>query len=368
MTEDREPQRPAASATGANLSGLRRSHAWLLIVSLSAATAALTLYAYWLPSSEGPRTSGGDLETYAAIVDRMRAGEYYYAAARTELIEGGYGISSVLNWRTPLYPYLLSWSPSTMVAQSVLVLLAIAAGAAAVGVLARTGSRSARWIGAFALAFGLLSTLISGTVMLVEVTTGVVILLSVSLYGLDRRFLGAATALAALFLRELAAVYLLICVALALKARRWKELSILLAGTGAYAAYFTFHALEVRAHSKGRVPSYDDGWVQFGGLDLVLRTAHFNGGWSALPLTVTAFLLPLTILALVARGFPGSTRAAATVIAYALLFAVVGKPFNYYWGAIYTPLMALGLAMALAAVRQLTRAARSASGRPSRKA
>jgi len=35
---------------------------------------------------------------------------------------------------------------------------------------------------------------------------------------------------------------------------------------------------------------------------------------------------------------------------------MVGKPFNTYWGMIYTPLMSIGLALAPLAIIQLWRA------------
>jgi uncharacterized membrane protein YbhN (UPF0104 family) len=44
----------------------------------------------------------------------------------------------------------------------------------------------------------------------------------------------------------------------------------------------------------------------------------------------------------------------ATVALYLLAFLCVGKPFNNYWGAVYTPLMAFGLAAVPAALADLT--------------
>jgi hypothetical protein len=39
----------------------------------------------------------------------------------------------------------------------------------------------------------------------------------------------------------------------------------------------------------------------------------------------------------------GNLRLAATVWGYTLAFAVAGKPWNAYWGLMYSPLLMIGL-------------------------
>jgi len=46
-----------------------------------------------------------------------------------------------------------------------------------------------------------------------------------------------------------------------------------------------------------------------------------------------------------------------TILVYLLAFAFIGKPLNRYWGEIYTPLLTLGLAWTLPALRDLIGAA-----------
>jgi len=46
---------------------------------------------------------------------------------------------------------------------------------------------------------------------------------------------------------------------------------------------------------------------------------------------------------------------ALTLMSYLLLFAFVGKSYNEYWGAIYTPLMSVGLVFVPTALRDLWR-------------
>ena len=63
---------------------------------------------------------------------------------------------------------------------------------------------------------------------------------------------------------------------------------------------------------------------------------------------LAAAFLPLGLLGLWA--WPKGTLALATVVVFVVLFAAVGKPFNYYWGALYTPVLMLGLGWVVAAM------------------
>ena len=83
------------------------------------------------------------------------------------------------------------------------------------------------------------------------------------------------------------------------------------------------------------------------------------GAFIAAPLWATAILMPLCLLGLAAWQGAGARRVALTVAAYLVAFAVVGKPFNTYWGALYTPLMMIGLAFVPAALRDLFAALRA---------
>ena len=85
----------------------------------------------------------------------------------------------------------------------------------------------------------------------------------------------------------------------------------------------------------------------------VLDTAAFNGVFITAPLWVTAILLPLALFGLLAWRGEGSARATLTVAVYLALFLFVGKRFDYYWGALYTPLLMLGLPFLPGAVRDL---------------
>ncbi len=291
--------------------------------------------------SSGP-SGNGDLAAYLAIIERMRGGESYYPAAHAVLLAEGYGTASVFNWRTPLWPMLLAALPGLVWAQALLGAIAVAAMALIYRMLRHDAGLPAAIVGTSAVALSLAGLMVPESVAFTEIAAGTLILLSVAAYGNRLPWVGLAAALAALFLRELAAPYVLICLGLAWRQNRRPELLALLFGLAAYAAFFAWHALQVTAQLGPLDRAYDSGWLQFGGLGFLLGAAGFNGLLGLAPAWVTALLLPLGLLGLWLA--PNGSRAALTLTAYLIAFTIVGKPFNTYWGALFTPLMMLGLA------------------------
>ena len=84
------------------------------------------------PAAATAVATGGDVDLYSAIVARMQAGQGYYPAAHAEMLSQGYGTGSVFNWRTPLYPTLLSLGGPgvAQVGLALVALLAVLASAA----------------------------------------------------------------------------------------------------------------------------------------------------------------------------------------------------------------------------------------------
>jgi len=81
-------------------------------------------------------------------------------------------------------------------------------------------------------------------------------------------------------------------------------------------------------------------WIQFGGLRFLLITRR-AGLLLGFPFWVAALYLPLAVLGLAGWRGPVGIRVTATLAAYLVAFSVVGAPsMNFYWGAIYAPLLA----------------------------
>ena len=293
-----------------------------------------------------PPPAEGDLITYERIVDRIRTGDSYYPAAHAELLAGDYGTRSVFNWRTPAYPRFLAFVTPRVaqIALSVMALLAVLLLYRRLKMGFGIGVAAAS---ALCLTANLAVLASSKSVFFSEMAAGVLILLSIAAYS-NRRFAwGALAGLAALFVRELAAPYVLISVLLALRDKRWPEVRVWAAGLAAYAAYFAVHGSSVN-NLLGPADRAGEGWLRFGGPDFVLSTASYNGVLGAVPLWVAAVLLPLGLLGL--SNWPDGLRGAATVACFVLLFALIGNTFNAYWGLMFTPLMMLGVPLAFPAI------------------
>ncbi|MDB5540260.1 MAG: hypothetical protein JWQ89_1987 [Devosia sp.] len=331
---------------------LPRPLAWLVLgVTLAAIVVLLVVAMGRAPAvsaGAGPAPEG-DLVTYQRIIEKMRAGEGYYGAAHEVLVADGYGTRSVFNWRTPAWPMLLAALPAGW-GQRMLAGLALCGMLMTYRMMRLDGGVLAAVVAVLAVGASLGGILSPSSVVFSEVAAGTLILLSVAAYGNGWRVIGLLAALAALFLRELAAPYVVVCIVLALRERRWGEMRIWAAGLVAYAAYFLWHWWMVSQQLGSMDRAYGEGWLQFGGLGFVLATMGFNGLWSLAPDWVPAVLLPLGVLGLWA--WPRGTLALATVVAFVGIFAAVGKPFNGYWGALYTPVLMLGLGWGIVAVLQ----------------
>jgi hypothetical protein len=307
----------------------------------------------------------GDSATYLRIVQRIRAGASYYAAAHQVLVADGYGTTSVFNWRTPAWAELLAQLPSIRWAQALLAGLAMFSVLLIYRMVRHDGGPIIAAATVFALAINLVDLGAPNSIVFTEVSAGILILFSISAYGNGLRMLGAIAAIAALFVRELAGPYLLICMWLALREKQWKELKLLVVGLILYAMYFAWHWVMVTQQLGDADRAYSAGWLRFGGLQFVLETAHFNGLFSLISLAWTAWLLPIALLGFVA--WPNGIRSGLFVVTYLVVFAVAGKPFNTYWGALFTPVLMLGPAWGCFAIYDclFSKAALTARAKPS---
>jgi hypothetical protein len=331
---------------------LPRPLAWLVLGLTLAAMIVLVMVtmgrAPLVPADAGMVAAPeGDLVSYQRIIERMRGGADYYTAAHEVLVADGYGTRSVFNWRTPAWPVLLAALPAGW-GQGLLAALALAGVLMVYRMMREDGGILVAGIAALAVAGSLGSIASPASMVFSEVAAGALILVSVAAYGNSWRVMGLVAALLALSLRELAAPYVVVCIVLAVREKRWDELPLWALGLVAYAAYFGWHWWMVSQQLGPIDRAYGDGWLQVGGLGFILATAGFNGLWSLAPLWLAAVFLPVGLLGLWA--WPKGTLALATVVVFVVLFAAVGKSFNAYWGALYTPVMMLGLGWAILAV------------------
>ena len=341
------PPRPGDARRG---DGLTRGTArWLL-----AGLVALLIAGLWRPL---PRhgvelaVERTDSTNHQAIIDRIARGEPYYEAVGTELRARGYPTASVFNWRLPTLFVALARAPN--VARVLLAALIIALIVSTVRLFSRAPGEILLLavlaeIGAAATALTPLGFVLH------EPWAGNAIALSALAYARGRPTLGTGLGLAALFTREIVAPYVALCMYLALRARRRKELVIWAIGVGAWAVVYAIHANAVMQVVRPGDLAHPS-WVQLGGLQFVLATIGFGGWLYLMPSWVAAVACVLLVAAMWAPTKAEHIK--GTVATYLAFFAVVGQPFNQSWGLMTAPTWAIAYALGVQGLVRLVKQA-----------
>jgi hypothetical protein len=320
---------------------------------------SLTMFRPALPAAAPARSEPvdqTDVSLFRRIVDRVHAGESYYDAAGSEMRSSGYPTLSVFNWRLPLFAWLNGLAGPVW-GQAVLSSLALATVLLTYRTVRRESGVPVAMATVALVGLALAPCVRINMCLMTELWSGTLIAFSICAYWQRWWLLGMATGLLALFFRELALPYCLVAWALAYQQKRWSETWSWVAGFLAFGIYFGFHAWAVAGHHTAADLAHPQGWVRFGGIAFMLSTVGSHLVLAELPPWSWALYLTLALIGL--AGWPGEigTRICVTVCAYLGIFAVVGQPFNNYWGLTDAPLLALGFVRSPASVRDLLGAA-----------
>ncbi len=298
-----------------------------------------------------------DTTLHAMIVAETQAGRSYYDVCGPLLLKHGYAVRPFVHWRLPTLNYLAVALKRPLVAKIVLFLL----GSARPMGLGHTGashgrpphdSYSCRWVGLPAAL-----SLLGNWYLQHELWAGILIALSLGLYP---RSVAASVVcgLAALAIRELALPYVILMMALAFVEKRRQEAMIWLAGIAGFAFYLAWHAHLVSIHMiEGPA---DPSWLRFPGWPHVVACSS----WMFFALPPYWLAGGLAVLGIIGVATARDLRLALTVTGYMLAVAIAGKPFNDYWGLVFTPLLAVGLVYAMPWVAQVLAARGDAWRRP----
>jgi len=301
-----------------------------------------------------PRDSA--LRIYQAVVERIQAGENYYAAAGSELHKIGYPTQSVFNWRLPALAWLLGQLPSARAGQALAFILAAATLLIWLAVFFR--NRYAIWqvlLGGLFMSGPVIYSLFPGTFLVHEFWAGTLIALSLAAHARGWRHVSVLSGLMALFLRELSLPFVCVMMVLAYREGQRREALLWFIGLLVFGTEFLLHWSIVSNLNTGDDRLLAGDWIVLGGWPFVLNTARMNPLLIALPPWVAAILLPLALLGLARwRGAPG-VRMVCTVGMFVLAFSIAGRPNNMAWGMMYAFVMPLGLLYAPYALRELWR-------------
>ena len=199
----------------------------------------------------------------------------------------------------------------------------------------------------------LMPTILGDMFFMPEIWAGVFIALSVCSYGIDQPRLGVTLGLLAVFFRELALPYCVLCAGMALWHGRRRECAAWAIGLTAWLLFFATHAWIVSGWILPDARAHPQGWIQCGAAGFVISTAQMNGFLLLMPQWATAVYLAAAVAGLAGWRTLLGTRIGLTVCLYLTAFSVVGQSFNQYWGLLFAPLLCFGLARFFVSVRDL---------------
>ena len=301
----------------------------------------------------------GDVDLYRAEVDRVHAGEDYYAVAAEELPQRGYPTRSVFNWRTPLPMWLIGVMPTVLLGKLLLCALALTV----LWLAFETASREEPNIYRLALPLvvlligPLLPCMLGDLFVMPVLWAGVFIAISICAYGMNRPYVGVAAGLAAVFFRELALPYCVLSMAIALWQRRRGELLAWTIGLAGWVVFFGLHCWQVSHLISPDAVAHRDSWIQFGGLSFVLSTVQMNSCLLLMPTWVTGLYFVAAMFGIAGWNTPMGRRTALTLCLFAVAFSIVGHDFNRYWGMLFAPLLCFGVVRAPQSLVELWHAA-----------
>lgn len=299
---------------------------------------------------EGTVSSGsaaGAVETdedlYRAINDRMADGDGYYEAAIREQVARGYPTAPAVSVRPPTF----AWTVDLLGEAGARILMGVVLIGAAVLALQRfetiTASRAERYVAVLLVVFSTLVYLAPNPFWTHEAWAVGFTLLAILLWRDDRWWPAVVLGSLAPFFRELAVVFPIVMLGLALLGRRRREAIGWAAGLVLFAAFFAWHVSQVAAHQVPDPPR-SQGWLELGGWPFIVDSMTYSSFASGVPYVVIAVLAPLALAGLCFVRSTVVTTMLVTSLVYIACFMVVGRPANTYWGVLYAALLMPGLA------------------------
>lgn len=313
-------------------------------------------------AAERPRDE--DLKLYDRAISRILHGENYYDFIVSEHRRADYPVRPGAAVRLPTLAYLdaamgVDGDRPAPVAMAVALALMVGVIAAWWGRLGDLGvDPSLRRIGTALVFFGASLGLNRYYFVLHELWAGMLVALSLGLHRPERgKWVGAVLAAAlALSIREHVLPYVLLMGAMAGWRGAWREAAAWGALVALFAVGYAWH-LHLIALQTLPTDQVGPSWLAMRGLGGFLSNTVLSSNLRFLPHQIAG---PLTILMIFGWASWRSSAGLTGLLlfsGYALLFAIAGRNDNFYWGAVITPVMALGLAFVPMGLGALVRGA-----------
>ena len=338
--------------------GLSRSRARLVLALLGALLAlCLTALAAPDPQAMGSATRNGtgqtDLMLYEKIVAGVRGGDNYYHVAADALRAGSYPLRPFLTFRMPSLATVLAalplWFPARYLLYALILCVAGAWSERLRGVL----DRPLPAVAALLLMLGSVLTFLQADLIpFHEIWAGLLVALSLALRRPGRWIEAVAVALAAMLIRETAALYVVLMLGFAwFEGQRREAL-----GWGAalllFGAALAVHAVAV-AGVTGPTDPASPGWAGLLGFGFFVKALTLATALQMFPLWAAALLTGLALFGWASWRDSLGLRMSALLVAYAAAIGVFARVDTFYWALMVAPVVLLGLLFVPAALRDL---------------
>ena len=349
--------------------GLRRGRARLALAIL-VALLAMCMTALFVPEPPAPAAAamGGrpqtDLMLYETIVAGVRGGGNYYQVAADALRAGGYPLRPFLTFRMPALAVTLAALPDVIFlpglldlrpAQLLVALLLLGVLWSWAKRLRETLPGTVPRVAAAILLLGSLFMFVqSDLVAFHEIWAGLLIAWSLALRRPGRWIDAAAIALAAMLIRETAALYVVIMAVFAWTEGERREAI----GWGGALALFGA-ALGVHAYAVSGVTGPMDpaspGWAGLLGFGFFVKALTLATALQLVPLAAGALVTGLALFGWASWNDSLALRMTAILAAYAVAIALFARVDTFYWALMVAPVFLLGLVFAPDGLRDLVR-------------
>lgn len=305
----------------------------------------------------GTRQRDDDLALYDTAIERIRKGDNYYDFILEEHRKAHYPVRPGLAVRLPTLAYFDAWAGEGGQIAAALALLAATMLAWWRRLGQEPGGREKRVLAMAFLFVGASLGLNRYFFTLHELWSGMLLALSFGLHRPGRKW-GWSLAVAALAvaIREHALPFILLMAAMAFWRRDWKEGAAWSLLAAAFLALLAWHLSIVAAQV---LPSDVEGpsWLALRGLSGWLSNVALSSNLRYLPHWLAGPAVILMVLGWIGWKSPAGSFGSLLYLGYGLAFMIVGRPDNYYWGAMVAPAMFVGLAFAPRAAASLVRSA-----------
>jgi hypothetical protein len=294
-----------------------------------------------------------DLRLYDAVIARLARGERYYDVVAQEHRKLPFPLKPGFAVRLPTLAVLAAWlGPQGLAAAS--VVLALALGLAWWRRLGEEpGGRERRLLAMILLLAGANFVLVRYFHVLHELWAGGLLALAFALHRPGQRWLAALLLAAlALAIRETALPFVLLAAAMAAWRRDWRECCAWTALAGLFVAGWAWHLHQIALLAQPGDPQSAP-WLTLRGLSGLLSLYVLPTPLRFLPAALAGPVVVLCLFGWSGWKSPAGSFGTLLLLGYGLGFMIAGRPENWYWGALVTPVLFIGLAFLPMALRSV---------------